>query len=970
MTPASGRGTWRAYYGIEDLACSLLCITQDQRGYLWFGTSGRGVLRHDGQVWTSFTMEDGLADDTVNCILEDRNGSLWMATGWHGGEGKGVSRFAKGRWRTFTTRDGLAHNSVTAMMEDTDGNLWLATAGGGVSRFDGSTWTTYSSREGLASDYVTAMLQVRDGTFWFGTGWFFMQEAGITRFDGHAWTDLVPAHGKHQQWRFLEDRRDSVWIAYDSGGIGRYDGENWSIYGADDGVADEQVYDLMQDKEGIIWAATRNGVSCFDGSSWERIDGVEGLSKEGVNAIYQSQDGHVWAATTSGLCRYDGYFFRTFNTDDGLVSDRVTFLQPDSKGGLWIGTVEDGVSYHRDGAFSSFTKADGLAENRVWSIVEDRTGRVWFATIDGGVSCYDGDNWATYTTADGLVDDSVVSICEDGDGNLWFGSNGDGLSRFDGVNWTTFTEADGLANNRVKWIEEDRSGALWFGTSGGVCRYDGAEWVTFDTSNGLADNFVQSVLVDRRGDVWVATGMGGVSRYNGSRWVTYSQEDGLPSNWMTWIFEDDGGHLWFGTMNGGVCRFDGETFMVINRQDGLADNTVWAVTQDKEGIYWFATFHGITRYQPQEPEPPPVYIDAVITDRRQERFDGQAIRSVVNHAIFEYRGMSFNTRPDGLLYRHQLIGYDPDWVYSRRRRVIYANLPVGSYMFEVEALDRDLVSSASPARLPLVVERDVRNEQIDELEQRVRERTEMLEKSNRQLATSNTELEQFAYVASHDLQEPLRVMTSFLELLGRRLKGDLDESSQHYIERSVAAATRMRQLIEDLLALSRVTTKAREFEATDCARLVGVVRDNLGIAIEESGGKITGAGDLPTILADAGQLSQLFQNLIGNAIKFRGECAPEIDVEARRVEGEWLFSVRDNGIGIDPQYGERIFRIFQRLHTREEYSGTGIGLAISKKIVERHGGNIWFERNATEGTTFFFTIADQQEQAAEGDESC
>jgi len=134
---AERRGTWRAYYGIEDLACSLLCITQDSQGYLWFGTSGRGVLRHDGQVWTTFTMENGLADDTVNCIIEDRNGALWMATGWHGGEGKGVTRLHKGTWRTFTTADGLAHNSVTSMMEDEDGNLWLATAGVDAQRRNG-----------------------------------------------------------------------------------------------------------------------------------------------------------------------------------------------------------------------------------------------------------------------------------------------------------------------------------------------------------------------------------------------------------------------------------------------------------------------------------------------------------------------------------------------------------------------------------------------------------------------------------------------------------------------------------------------------------------------------------------------------------------------------------------------------------------------------------------------------------------
>lgn len=955
----AGRGNWRFYYGIEDLACTLLCITQDSNGYLWIGTNGRGVLRHDGQVWASYSIEDGLADAIVNDILQDRTGNLWFATGWHGGVGKGVSRYDGRNWRTFTTADGLANDTVTAMLEDDEGGLWFATAGGGISRFKDDSWTTYTTKDGLGSNYVTTMLQDRDGAFWFGTGWFFMHEAGVTRLDHGSWSDLVPAHGQGHAWRFLQDREGNVWIAYNDHGIARYDGNNWVQFTTADGVSDDEVYDLMEDETGTIWAATRSGVCHYRADQWESVNAVEGLSTERINALYQSRDGHVWAATTSGLCRYDGSSFRTLDTEHGLVDDRITYLLPESKGGLWIGTVDSGVSYYKDGTIRSFTTSDGLADNRIWSIIEDRQGRIWFATLGAGVSCYDG-SWRTYGTADGLANDSIISICEDQQGVMWFGSDGAGVSCFDGTDWCTFTETDGLASNRVKWITEDQQGALWFGTAEGVSRKEGDDWVTYDENNGLAANFVQSILVDRRGDVWVGTGMGGVSRYDGHRWTTYSQADGLSSNWITWIFEDTGGHLWFGTMNGGVSRYDGETFLTINRQDGLADNTVWAVTEDREGIYWFATFHGVTRYRPPEPEPPPVFIDVVISDRRHDTANTALIRSSVNHAIFEFCGMSFNTRPDGLLYRYRLAGRDNGWRRTRLRRVIYANLPVGEYTFEVEAFDRDLVRSQNPASIRLSVERDVRDEQIGELEQRVQERTQMLERANRELATSNSELEQFAYVASHDLQEPVRVITSFMQMLERHLGGDLDEKSRHYIERSAMAAKRMRQLIEDLLSFSRITTRTRELEPVACAVILDDALANLAVATRESGAVISSNG-LDTLVVDRGQMVQLFQNLIGNAIKFRGERTPEIRIAAKKQEGEWLLSVRDNGIGIQPEHAERIFRIFQRLHTREEYPGTGIGLAICKKIVECHGGTLWMEPNRAGGTTFFFTLPLQGE---------
>ena len=232
---------------------------------------------------------------------------------------------------------------------------------------------------------------------------------------------------------------------------------------------------------------------------------------------------------------------------------------------------------------------------------------------------------------------------------------------------------------------------------------------------------------------------------------------------------------------------------------------------------------------------------------------------------------------------------------------------------------------------------------------------EILKLKLEELARSNAELEQFAYVSSHDLQEPLRMISSYLQLLQRRYQGKLDDKADKYIYFAVDGAARMQTLINDLLEFSRVATRAKEPEPTDSEFILNQTLSNLELYIRQNNASVS-HDPLPEVIADSTQLAQVFQNLIINGIKFNSGARPRIHISSERKAKEWIFSVKDNGIGIDPQYAEKIFEVFKRLHNKEKYPGTGIGLAICKKIIELHGGRIWVESELDKGTIFYFTL--------------
>jgi PAS domain S-box-containing protein len=347
-------------------------------------------------------------------------------------------------------------------------------------------------------------------------------------------------------------------------------------------------------------------------------------------------------------------------------------------------------------------------------------------------------------------------------------------------------------------------------------------------------------------------------------------------------------------------------------------------------------------------------VDAIITISEEGRitsFNPAATR-IFGYQPEEVLGLNVN-RLMPAPYHQEHDGYLDSYLTTGIKKIIGIGREVTGQRKDGTTFPMDLAVSET-----IISDRRIFTGIVRDISERKRAELSLAAQAE-ELARSNVELERFAYVASHDLQEPMRTVRSFAQLLQRRCDNAIAGDAKEYLQFITEGVQRMQALINDLLAYSRVSSQGAAQVPTDANEILAKVLENLKASLASQHGEVI-SDRLPVVLADATQLGQLFQNLLGNAIKFHGNSDPRIRVFAKELEKEWEFSVRDNGIGISPEYFERIFIIFQRLHTIEEYGGTGIGLAICKKIVERHGGRIWVQSELGKGSTFHFTISKRE----------
>ena len=1023
-----GKGNWRTYDVTNGLAGPWVrSIVQDSGGHIWFATYNDGVSCYDGHTWTTFTVEDGLADDRVSAIYIDREENLWFGTV------EGVSRYDGATWTTFTVEDGLADNRVGDIYQDRDGNMWFSTMRKGVSRYDGATWTTFTAEDGLPCNRITSITQDRDGNMWFGT-----LHNGVSRYDdrqdvGATWTTFTVEDGltDNTVWAIYEDGEGYLWFGTDQG-VSRYDNrqdvdrqdvdrqdvdrqdvdrqdvdESWTSFSEEEGLGKDHIIAITQDRVGDMWFARfSGGVTQYDGESWRTFTSADGLPYNNVWSILEDREGYMWFATAGGVSRYDSRSFNSLTTEDGLAASHVHSIYRDRDDNMWFANGNPmtkagggGVSRISGDSLTTFTAADGLVNDEVYRIYQDRDGNMWFTAKDG-ISRYDGRTFANFSRADGAPSGEAVGIYQDRDGDMWFGTWESGVSRYDGKSLTTFTTEDGLATNQVVQMFQDRDGNMWFSSADkGTTRYDsrrpvGEAFTIFTTEDGLPHNDVLDICEDDQGNVWFAT-HGGISRFDGETFTTFTTKDGLAANDVHAIFQGEEGDLWIGTDGGGVSRFDGQVFQNLTRKDGLASNLALCIVGDGKGGLWICDNAGLTRFQTPEPTPLPVFIDAVVANRRYHKVEEVAIPASVGLVAFEFRAMSFKTPPDHIVYLYRLQGYEEEWRQTRSNRVEYADLPRGDYVFQIKAVDRDL-NYSQPASVAVVIHFSYAQIAwrsglalaiglIVILGVRLASNARKLRLSNNRLSTTNQDLHlakeaaeaanraksQFLANISHEIRTPMNAILGYAQILQHN--PDLDERQQLAVETIENSGEHLLGLINEVLDISKIEAGRMELHPVDfdLAHLLGGLARMFEFRCKEK--DLSWRLERPDweslpVRGDEGKLRQVLINLLSNAVKFTetGDVALSIEADG---EQRYRFSVVDTGVGIADKEVDALFQPFEQGSAGLQQGGTGLGLSIARRQIELMGSRLEVDSAPGSGSRFSFALELPSAAAAVSEET-
>jgi ligand-binding sensor domain-containing protein/signal transduction histidine kinase len=957
-------------------------LSKDSRDNLWVCTEeGLNYFEPAKNSFHHFAQKNKLVEN-AQCVLEDDNKNIWVGT-YSGG-----LHMMDKKSGTFTSfvhdpknKQSIAANNIVSLFEDSKQRLWIGTRGGGLDLLDRNTGKFRHFRHdannpnSIPANVVAALGEDRDGNIWIGT-----ENGGLSIYD--------PVKGLF--YLYQNDLIDNKSISHNS------------------------IYSIYTDAYGSMWVGTfAGGVNIFNKDAsrfahYKHTSSVNSLSNNNVLSMMESSTGKIWIGTDGGgLNLFDPgtrnfrHFRHQKNNPNSICGDYVLSVCEDSKGNLWIGTWADGITVFdpRKNTYRHFkhdpSVPSSLSNNNVWVIFEDREKNIWIGTYNGGLNLYDPVT-GSFTRFDGgsgnMGSKQIHSITDDSKGNLWISTDGGGLLQFNKQTrvFTTYLHKDdsnSLSDNRVTYVYEDNKNNLWINTMVGLNYFDTKtkRFTNYYTSDGLPNNVIFGLLEDK-GKLWLSTNRGLSCFDPGTgKFRNFGTQDGLQSYEfkMRAFCKSRSGMFYFGGING-FNEFLPAS-IVDNPFDPPMILTDFQVLNKKVSIGKNVT--------------EPYALEKHISETREITLPYSS--SVIS---FEFASLSFSA-PEKKQYAYMLEGFDKDWNIAGTKRIAtYTNLDPGKYIFKVKGMDNEGNWSSQIVSVKLTIippfwltwwfrisvvlvvagcvfffyrrRIDFVRSQAALLEQKVKQQTAQLEQlneeehkarlsaeearqetdqANKDLARKNIELEQFVYIASHDLREPLRTTASFVELFKQQYKDRLDEKADTYLSYITQSADRMKTLINDLLDYSRIGNH-KESELIDCSVILGEVKADLATAISESGATIT-ADPLPTIVAYRTNLKQLFQNLLINAIKFRKkDTAPAIHISSLKKDGHWQFSFKDNGIGVEEKHKEKIFVIFQRLHTRKEYEGSGIGLAFCKKIVELHNGDIWLESELGNGSTFYFTI--------------
>ena len=988
----------------------ILTICEMNPDEFWVGTEN-GVNVIDTKTDSIYQLkifdsEKGEYAKAILNIYKDLDSRLWIST-WGGSLylylPSVTKDVTKGQFRRVTISDHIGSTNVWKVKQDSEGRYWIATHSGGLylmqlpaeatDKIGKQEWepifhqfvTKFKSSEAISSDYIHDIQEGNNGQLWIAT------VHGLNIIDREYLVDISKD----------DYSTDPITLNF------RQQYYNPSSNGS---LNNNHITTIHKDNQDLIWIGSTSGVNQFNWytNQFEQFN-IKNIAEQDnnqfdlINNIYVINDSiAILASDINGILKYDMSNSSIIKEKPYAVKElhqRITYIHPSKykHGKLYLGTKKGIATLNQKNNSSKLYPLPSLLRSDnpniyISCILKDSKNRLWSGT-EKGLFLLDEETevYSIYSynqnDSTSIADNSITQIYEDSQHNIWFCTY-NGLSRLiegDEVSFETFKRGENnilnnIPSNQITSISEYNNN-IYFGTHTGIFSYD-LNSKTFDlvkTSNKVYS--FQSFKINHKGVLWGSTSDGIISfNLENKDLRLYNKNDGIGDRSFrinsSFIYKET--DLYFGGIKG---------FLKINTSK-IKRNTI----------------------------PPPVYlteIETINTDK-SEIFFATNIRNIELDPNNYYLSIKFSAlnynQPVYNQYAYKLEGFgDEEWKYvGGNQKAIYTNLNPGEYTFRVKASNNEGIWNEEGVSLKIVAKASLyeknwfrvllglallaiilfvinwytlsikkRNQLLNEYNQKLntqidiantakgglleRERSmkillTKLDESNKELVRSNKDLEQFAYVASHDMKEPLRTVGTFTTLFNRRYKNSIDQSGREYLNFITEGVDRMSALINSLLTYSQVGKKDIQFKYANANELIDAKVKDLSNLIHDRNVKLI-IEPLPEIYCAPDQLAMIFYNLILNGIKFNKTKIPEIKVSCQENKNNWIFSIKDNGIGIEPKYQKQIFEIFKRLHSKEEYEGTGIGLSLCSKIIHRHNGSIWVESTPEKGSSFYFSIS-------------